>query len=83
MPCRCWTSSTAPRCGDPEPGGRETCPGTYLKAYAAFGSFRAAPIEGLALRLLTNTYINGYASGSVNRAGIRPDEITTAARPGQ
>jgi RNA polymerase sigma-70 factor (ECF subfamily) len=50
---------------------------TYLKAYAAFGSFRAGTnLKAWLYRILTNTYINGYRKRQRQPAQHPTDEIT-------
>jgi RNA polymerase sigma-70 factor (ECF subfamily) len=50
---------------------------TYLKAYAAFASFRAGTnLKAWLYRILTNTYINGYRKRQRQPAQHPTDEIT-------
>lgn len=50
---------------------------TYLKAYAAFGSFKAGTnLKAWLYRILTNTYINGYRKRQRQPAQHPTDEIT-------
>lgn len=50
---------------------------TYLKAYAAFGSFRAGTnLKAWLYRILTNSYINGYRKRQRRPAQQPTDEIT-------
>ncbi|GAA5151019.1 hypothetical protein GCM10023321_17350 [Pseudonocardia eucalypti] len=50
---------------------------TYLKAYAAFGSFRAGTnLKAWLYRILTNTYINGYRKRQRQPSQYPTDEIT-------
>jgi RNA polymerase sigma-70 factor (ECF subfamily) len=50
---------------------------TYLKAYAAFGSFRAGTnLKAWLYRILTNTYINGYRKRQRQPAQHPTEEIT-------
>jgi RNA polymerase sigma-70 factor (ECF subfamily) len=50
---------------------------TYLKAYAAFGSFRAGTnLKAWLYRILTNTYINGYRKRQRQPVAHPTDEIT-------
>jgi RNA polymerase sigma-70 factor (ECF subfamily) len=50
---------------------------TYLKAYAAFGTFRAGTnLKAWLYRILTNTYINGYRKRQRQPAQHPTDEIT-------
>ncbi|MDQ2707014.1 MAG: sigma-70 family RNA polymerase sigma factor [Actinomycetota bacterium] len=50
---------------------------TYLKAYAAFGSFKAGTnLKAWLYRILTNTYINGYRKRQRQPAQYPTDEIT-------
>ena len=50
---------------------------TYLKAYAAFGSFRAGTnLKAWLYRILTNTYINGYRKRQRQPLQHPTDEIT-------
>jgi len=49
----------------------------YLKAYAAFGSFRAGTnLKAWMYRILTNTYINGYRKKQRQPQQYPTDEIT-------
>ena len=69
---------------------------TFLKAYAAFGTFRAGTnLKAWLYRILTNTYINGYRKRQrqphavahrrdhrlADRAGRRAHLAGPAARP--
>jgi RNA polymerase sigma-70 factor (ECF subfamily) len=50
---------------------------TYLKAYAAFGSFRTGTnLKAWLYRILTNTYINGYRKRQRQPLQQPTDEIT-------
>ena len=50
---------------------------TYLKAYAAFGSFKAGTnLKAWLYRILTNTYINGYRKRQRQPQAHPTDEIT-------
>jgi len=50
---------------------------TYLKAYAAFGSFKAGTnLKAWLYRILTNTYINGYRKRQRQPLQHPTDEIT-------
>jgi RNA polymerase sigma-70 factor, ECF subfamily len=50
---------------------------TYLKAYAAFGSFRAGTnLRAWLYRILTNTYINGYRKRQRQPSQHPTEEIT-------
>ena len=50
---------------------------TYLKAYGAFGSFRAGTnLRAWLYRILTNTYINGYRKRQRQPVAQPTDEIT-------
>jgi RNA polymerase sigma-70 factor (ECF subfamily) len=50
---------------------------TFLKAYAAFGSFRAGTnLRAWLYRILTNTYINGYRKRQRQPLQAPTDEIT-------
>ena len=50
---------------------------TYLKAYAAFGSFRTGTnLKAWLYRILTNTYINGYRKRQRQPAQHPTEEIT-------
>jgi RNA polymerase sigma-70 factor (ECF subfamily) len=50
---------------------------TYLKAYAAFASFKAGTnLKAWLYRILTNTYINGYRKKQRQPAQHPTDEIT-------
>jgi RNA polymerase sigma-70 factor (ECF subfamily) len=50
---------------------------TYLKAYAAFGTFRTGTnLKAWLYRILTNTYINGYRKRQRQPAQHPTDEIT-------
>jgi RNA polymerase sigma-70 factor (ECF subfamily) len=50
---------------------------TFLKAYAAFGSFRAGTnLRAWLYRILTNTYINGYRKRQRQPLTSPTDEIT-------
>jgi RNA polymerase sigma-70 factor, ECF subfamily len=50
---------------------------TYLKAYAAFGSFRTGTnLKAWLYRILTNSYINGYRKRQRRPAQHPTDEIT-------
>ncbi len=50
---------------------------TYLKAYAAFASFRTGTnLKAWLYRILTNTYINGYRKRQRQPAQHPTDEIT-------
>jgi RNA polymerase sigma-70 factor, ECF subfamily len=50
---------------------------TFLKAYAAFGSFRAGTnLKAWLYRILTNTYINGYRKRQRQPQQSPTDEIT-------
>jgi len=50
---------------------------TYLKAYGAFGSFRAGTnLRAWLYRILTNTYINGYRKRQRQPAQQPTDEIS-------
>ena len=50
---------------------------TYLKAYAAFGSFKAGTnLKAWLYRILTNTYINGYRKKQRQPLQHPTDEIT-------
>jgi RNA polymerase sigma-70 factor (ECF subfamily) len=50
---------------------------TFLKAYAAFGSFRAGTnLKAWLYRILTNTYINGYRKRQRQPAQHPTEEIT-------
>ena len=43
---------------------------TYLKAYRAFGSFETGTnLKAWLLRILTNTFINRYRRGGLERRG--------------
>ncbi|WP_226363421.1 sigma-70 family RNA polymerase sigma factor [Pseudonocardia abyssalis] len=50
---------------------------TYLKAYSAFGTFRAGTnLKAWLYRILTNTYINGYRKKQRQPLQSPTDEIT-------
>jgi RNA polymerase sigma-70 factor, ECF subfamily len=50
---------------------------TYLKAYAAFGSFRSGSnLRAWMYRILTNAYINGYRRGQRQPTRHPAEEIT-------
>ena len=50
---------------------------TYLKAYAAFASFKAGTnLKAWMYRILTNTYINGYRKRQRQHVQAPTDEIT-------
>jgi len=50
---------------------------TFLKAYSAFGTFRAGTnLKAWLYRILTNTYINGYRKRQRQPAQAPTDEIT-------
>ena len=58
---------------------------TFLKAYSAFGTFRAGTnLKAWLYRILTNTYINGYRKRQRQPIQAPTEEITRLAdRPGR
>ena len=55
---------------------------TFLKAFAAFGTFRAGTnLKAWLYRILTNTYINGYRRGSASRCSRPPTRSPTGRSP--